>query len=395
MTRRGRARRSGARAPRASKLRSKLLALASLAVLLTGAAVAALWVWARRGGASGEIVRFESTRAWSASQLASELAALGLVDEPLLFEIYAVMTRAPARIASGTHLLRRGLSPAALLSRLTRSAARPIVKLTIPEGYNRFQIAERLEAREVTWQDAFLAASVDRKVLDGLGLGADSAEGYLFPATYELYVDSDAAVVLRTLAQEGSRRFRTITERHAARVRALKTEFGWDVHELVTLASIVEKEAANPSEHGPIASVFYNRLRDPAFRPRRMLQSDPTAGYGCVVSRQDIASCRDYHGTVTPLMLRDPSNPYNTYKRPGLPPGPIASPGESAFEAVIDPPETPFFFFVAGRSKRHVFSRTLTEHEQAITTEMHAPEPSPGIDASAGGVSSNEPSTAR
>jgi len=261
-----------------------------------------------------------------------------------------------------------------LLARLTRSAARPSVKLTIPEGFNRFQIAERLEAREVTGDSRFLESSRDAALLDSLGVSnADSAEGYLFPATYDLYVDSDPRSVVQTLVGEAVRRFRELSQRHPERLRELESTLGWGQHALVTLASIVEKEDANASEHGTIASVFYNRLRDPGFLPRQMLQSDPTAAYGCLLARATIPSCRDYDGTVTPPMLRDAANPYNTYKRPGLPPGPISNPGESAFGAVLDPPSTPFFFFVAGRSKRHVFSRTLSEHERAITTGT-APE---------------------
>jgi UPF0755 protein len=140
------------------------------------------------------------------------------------------------------------------------------------------------------------------------------------------------------------------------------------MHELLTLASVVEKEAADSREHGTIASVFYNRLNDPSFRPRQMLQSDPTAGYGCLLTGERLPSCRDYTGSVTAAMLRDSANAYNTYKHPGLPPGPIANPSQSAVEAVVNPPETPYFFFVAGQAKRHVFSRTLSEHERAITT---------------------------
>jgi UPF0755 protein len=99
-----------------------------------------------------------------------------------------------------------------------------------------------------------------------------------------------------------------------------------------------------------------------------MLQSDATAAYGCLIARAQIDTCRDYAGLVTPAMLRDANNPYNTYKHPGLPPGPIANPSESAILSVLDPPETPYFFFVAGTAKRHVFSRTLSEHERAIAT---------------------------
>ncbi len=333
-------------------------------------AAGALWLWAERTGPAGEPLSLVLANGSRVSDVAGELHARGLVEDAQLFTLYAWSRRGTSALAGGPHLLRRGLAPSELLARLSRSSARPIVKVAIPEGYNRFQIAERLEAREVTARAAFLEATTNTALLGSLGVAADSAEGYLFPATYELYVDSDPSKVVSTLVSEALRRFGAIAARHPAQLAELGATLGWGTPELVTLASIVEKEAADASEHGTIASVFYNRLRDPGFLPRRMLQSDPTASYGCIAAPVPIPSCRDFAGAVTPSMLRDAANPYNTYKRPGLPPGPIANPSESAFEAVIAPPHTPFFFFVAGRSKRHVFSRTLSEHQQAIAGDV-------------------------
>lgn len=370
MTRSARSRSGSGSSRRRRRGAAKVLAFAALTVILAGVAGGLLWSWARRAGPAGELVKFDIAPGAELSFVASELETEGLLSEPRWFELYARVTRGPARPAPGRHLLRRGLSPAELLARITRSAARPIAKVTIVEGYNRFQVAERLEAREVTVREAFLAASADRGLLDSLGLDVESAEGYLFPATYELYVDSDASHVVRVLVQEALGRFRAVAERHPDQVEARQHELDWGLHELLTLASIVEKEAADASEHGAIASVFYNRLRDPSFRPKRMLQSDPTAGYGCLLARDALESCRGYDGSVTAPMLRDSTNSYNTYKRPGLPPGPIANPSESAFEAALNPPGTPFYFFVAGRSKRHVFSRTLSEHQRAISSEL-------------------------
>src|SRR5262249_6208505 len=131
------------------------------------------------------------------------------------------------------------------------------------------------------------------------------------------------------------------------------------------LASVVEKEAARSDELPIIASVFFNRLNDPDFQPLRMLQSDPTAGYGCV-ALPSIESCKGFTGRVTPAILRDPGNPYNTYRHPGLPPGLIPNPGLAAIEAVLVPAKTDYLFFVAQGDGRHAFSRTLGEHEAAI-----------------------------
>jgi UPF0755 protein len=291
-----------------------------------------------------------------------------LLDDPALFEAYVVVTGSMPRLKPGQHLLRQGLSPADLVARLTRSSLRPVVKVTIPEGYNRFQIAERLEKLEVSSAEAFLIATTDDARLRELGIAADSAEGYLFPATYELFVDHDPDLVATTLVRETKKRLQRLFQQNPGRLEELRRREGWGEREVLNLAAIIEKEAADSREHGNIASVFYNRLNDPSFRPKRMLQSDATAGYGSLNARAEIETCQDYAGLVTPAMLRDVTNPYNTYKHPGLPPGPIANPSESAILSVLNPPDTPYFFFVAGAAKRHVFSRTLSEHDHAIVT---------------------------
>lgn len=354
--------------------RRRLVALFVFALLLALAATGGLWSWSHRAGRVGEPVAFGVSAGATPSELSAQLEQAGFVDDAWLFRLYLTLTNRAAKVRPGEHLLRRGLSPAALAARLSRSGARPIVKFTIVEGYHRFMVARRLEALDISFEAAFLAASVDAEKLELLGISAPSAEGYLFPATYELYVDSDPAVVLRTFALETKRRHEAIAKRYTDELARHLRERGWGMHELLTLASVVEKEAADGREHGLIASVFYNRLKDPSFLPRRMLQSDPTAGYGCLLAGDTLESCRGYNGKVTPAMLRDASNPYNTYRHPGLPPGPIGSPSQSAIEAVIDPPQSPYFFFVAVQSKRHVFSRTLSEHERAIASGARPPE---------------------
>jgi UPF0755 protein len=348
----------------------RVLAGIGLAGLFVATAFGGLWFWSRRTGERGGGVSLTLESGMGARELRIELERAGLLDEPGLFEAFVVVTRASVRVEPGPHLLRQGLSPAELVARLTRSSSRPVVKVTIPEGFNRFQIAERLEKLEVASSRAFLAASTDGALLGELGIAADSAEGYLFPATYELFVDSRPDQIANTLIREAKKRLQRLFERNPGRLEELQQREGWGEREVLNLASIIEKEAADRGEHGNIASVFYNRLNDPSFRPKRMLQSDATAAYGCLIARAQIDTCRDYAGLVTPAMLRDATNPYNTYKHAGLPPGPIANPSESAILSVLDPPDTPYFFFVAGVAKRHVFSRTLSEHERAIATGM-------------------------
>ena len=365
MTRSSRSRKP--RGPRQRRWARRLWASAGLGLLGLLVLGSALWSWSRRNGLLGEPIEVQIESGQGALELSRALASVGVVERPLWFSLYLRLTRTGGAVVPGVHLLRPGLAPAALAARLTRSRSRPSTKLTIPEGFNQFQIAERLLDREIAPRAAFLAASRDRELLAELGIRAASAEGYLFPATYDLYLDSDPALVVRTLVRETFKRFDAIAGRYPERVQARQSESGWGMAEFITLASIVEKEAGAPEEDGKIASVFYNRLRDETFRPRQMLQSDPTAGYGCLLEPERTETCRTYAGIVTPAMLRDAANLYNTYKHPGLPPGPISNPSESALQAVIDPPDTPYFFFVAGPAKRHIFSRTFSEHERVIT----------------------------
>jgi UPF0755 protein len=136
---------------------------------------------------------------------------------------------------------------------------------------------------------------------------------------------------------------------------------GWNRRQIVTLASMVEKEAAKDEERPIIASVFLNRLTDPTFTPK-LLQCDPTAAYGCLVS--DAPTCMTFT-KITHDVLQDAKNPYNTYKHEGLPPGPIANPGSKSMEAVLRPATTKYLYFVAKGGGLHTFSETYAEHQKA------------------------------
>jgi UPF0755 protein len=143
------------------------------------------------------------------------------------------------------------------------------------------------------------------------------------------------------------------------------TSASLDVRQLVTLASMVEKEAVADDERPLIASVFLNRLRDPAFKPRR-LECDPTASYGCLVAPEKAASCAGFTGKATAAIEHDPDNPYSTYTHEGLPPGPITNPGAKSLEAAMAPASTHYLFFVARGDGRSTFSETREAHERAV-----------------------------
>jgi UPF0755 protein len=239
------------------------------------------------------------------------------------------------------------------------------VRVVIPEGFSRYDIARRFERWGLCAREAFLRESADPALLSEHAIAGDSAEGFLFPDTYRLHDAMGARELVRRLLRTGEQRLRPLLQAHAARVEALRVELGLGVREIVTLASIVEKEAAVPAEQPIIAGVFLNRLRDPEFRPNR-LQADPTVAYGCVRD-PELVACRGFDGRrVTRAMLADADNPYNTYRHAGLPPGPIANPGRSALLAVLQPAQHGYYYFVARGDGRHAFSATLEEHNRAV-----------------------------
>jgi UPF0755 protein len=309
----------------------------------------------------------------SPDALAERLAAAGLVAHPRLFAVYLRLTGGAASAARGAHLLSDDLSPREIVARLERSPFAGRARVTFPEGWTRFDMAKRLEQAGVCSQRGFLDASADPSLLRELRLeGAPSAEGFLFPATYDLAKDSDPREIVRRMKGEFDRRWSLAEARHGSSLNDLGASLGWGMRQIVTLASMVEKEAVVDEERPLIASVFVNRLRDPAFTPK-LLQCDPTAGYGCLVTPESIPSCAGFTGKITHDLVADPENPYNTYKHEGLPPGPIANPGLKSLEAAMAPPATRWLYFVARGGGRSTFSETYGAHASAVRGAMGKP----------------------
>jgi len=352
--------------PRRFQLTVLLVGLVSLALL----PVVAILFWATRPGPGSErrvATAFEGGE--DAGLTAARLDELGLISSPRLFALYFEWFAPGVSVQPGPHLLRTGLTPRQLVQRLGRLPSRDISRVTLPEGYNFLQVAQRLDQKEVCTAAELERAARDTGLLQELGVRAESAEGYLFPATYELFVNTDPRQAVRQMVQETRKRLARLDARLGGPMAKLAQDRGWTEHEVLTLASIVEREARVPEDRPLIAGVFYNRLDDSNFRPLRTLQSDATAAYGCAVDPARAPSCANYRGRVTPEMLRDPKNPYNTYRIAGLPKGPIGSPGEGALEAVLAPAKTDYLYFVADGSGRHRFSRTFEEHRRAITAK--------------------------
>ncbi len=320
-----------------------------------------------RGPGVGRDVELDLPGDESPDALSDRLATAGVVAHPRLFAVYLRLTGGAAHAVRGAHLLTDDLTPRELVARIDRTALAGHARVTFPEGWTRFDIGRRLQQAHVCTQRAFLDASADPSMLADLRVDATSAEGFLFPATYELPLDADAKDVVRRMKIEFDKRWSAAEARHGSSINDLGDSLGWGMRQIVTLASMVEKEAVADDERALIASVFVNRLRDPTFTPK-LLQCDPTAAYGCLVMPAQIPSCASFTGKITHDLVADAANPYNTYKHEGLPPGPIANPGMKSLEAAMAPAITKWLYFVAHANKdgRSTFSESYAAHTSAV-----------------------------
>ncbi len=274
--------------------------------------------------------------------IAQNLYAEGLLTNTRLLSLWARLSGRDRGIKTGEYLFTSPLSPLALLDRLEHgSILRQAV--TIPEGLTFAQIAVLLEKKGLGAAESFLCLNADPQFLARWGLPANSLEGYVYPATYQFSVYASAEEILGTMIARFYAALDVEMYRRAA-------ELGLSLHELVTFASLVEKETGAAVERPLVAAVFHNRLRKGI-----RLQCDPTVIYGI----------KDFDGNITRRHLRTPS-PYNTYVIRGLPRGPIANPGLAALQATLYPTENDYLYFVARGDGTHQFSTSLAEHKRAV-----------------------------
>ena len=272
---------------------------------------------------------------------ADSLESAGVLRSPRLFRMYASVTGRDRDIKAGTYLLEPGLSWNELIQALT--AGRGIEQsLTVPEGRALREIVPMLAEGIGAPVESLWAAARDSAARRRLRIPTPNLEGYLFPDTYRFMYGTSAREAVRDMV----RRFEEVWE-PAWDARA--AELGLSRHNVVTLASIVEKEARLAEERPVIAAVYHNRLRQ-----GMPLQADPTVQYAIGEHR-------------TRVMYRDLKidSPYNTYRNRGLPPGPIASPGRASIEAALFPANVPYRYFVAHPDGHHEFRVTFEEHTAA------------------------------
>ncbi|MBW2276107.1 MAG: endolytic transglycosylase MltG [Deltaproteobacteria bacterium] len=307
------------------------------------------------GPGDGETVEVEVPQGVGPAQLAELLAAKGALADRGKFRIWLRLTGKLSGVRAGVFELRDDMTPAEVIAVISGRGAKHGIRITIPEGFTVNQIAETLEDAGIVAIENFWVAAGSERLLSELGVPAKSVEGYLFPDTYFFDRKTSAEEIVRRMHQNFRDKLATIDQKPGA-----------DLREAVILASIVQAEARVVDEMGTIAGVYTNRLASPRF-PTRLLQADPTVAYGCEPGVTPRAkSCDGFTGTLTRRQLDDRQNPYNTYKHPGLPPGPICTPGLDALRAAFAPADVPYFYFVARKDGRHQFSETLDEHHAAV-----------------------------
>jgi UPF0755 protein len=288
---------------------------------------------------------------WSSHRIAAELKNAGVIRSADAFLLlHGVRMR---RLKAGEYLFDRPENAIEVYERLARGDIY-FHNVVVPEGFNMFDIAAAVQSAGLgNAQDFLKVAQNDVSLIQDLDPQAKSLEGYLFPDTYRFTRTQS----MQDIAGEMVRRFR-----QKARALELAVPGGApnpDLHRIVTMASIVEKETAAPEERATVAGVYYNRLQR-----RIALQADPSVIYAALLAGR-------YTGEIRRSDL-DANSPYNTYKFPGLPPGPICNPGEASLKAAIHPASTNYLYFVSDNNGHHRFAATLDQHEKNVLAYRRA-----------------------
>ena len=265
-----------------------------------------------------------------------------VIENSTKFILIARIKGYDKRLKAGEYTLSAAMTPLQLLDIMVRGAVK-LYKLTIPEGYNLHQIAELVDAAKLDTKTAFIQTATDSARVRSKGLAGETFEGYLFPDTYFFPKEVSSDRIIEAMVK----RFWSV---FVPEWQARAQDLGMTIHQVVTLASIIEKETGAAFERPIISSVFHNRLKK-----KMRLESDPTVIYGI----------QNFDGNLTKKHLTT-RTPYNTYKIKGLPIGPIANPGHASLEAALYPDDTKYIYFVSRKDSTHQFSTNLKQHNRAV-----------------------------
>lgn len=312
-------------------------------VIVSAAMVTDLWLYANRPTSENtDTVLIQVNTGQPFKITTDNLYAQGLIHSPFRFKLIARFKGYDKKLQAGEYLLAGSMTPLDILEKLKNGEVR-LYKLTIPEGFNIYQIAELIEEAGFANKADFIKVATDAALARQKLVHADTFEGYLFPETYFFPKNISIQKIITTMVDRFWSVFRPEWKKQAQ-------VCGFTVHQVVTLASIIEKETGAPFERPIISSVFHNRLKK-----KMRLESDPTVIYGI----------KDFDGNLTRKHLTTPT-PYNTYRLKGLPAGPIANPGQASLEAAFFPTDTAYIYFVSKKDSTHQFSTNLIDHNKAV-----------------------------
>lgn len=321
-----------------------LVALISLFAVSSGLVLFRFWLFLRLPGNTLPSVRWVEIRpGMGAMKIALLLQENGVVTDALKFRVLCRLRKSDQKLKAGEYAFSTLLTPEQVLDHLVQGRVF-LHHLTIPEGSTIRSTAKIIEDKGLAPMEEVLRLATDPTFVHSLGFQSPTLEGYLYPDTYLLPRSSTAPSILKAMVQQFWNRFPEEWKRRAS-------DLGLRVHDVVILASMVEKEAVADAERPVISAVFLNRLR-----LGMPLQSDPTAVY----------DLEGFSGPVTSAHLKRPS-PYNTYVNVGLPAGPICSPGSKSLKAVLYPEKVDYLYFVSNQDGTHHFSATLGEHNEAVS----------------------------
>jgi len=297
-----------------------------------------------RGSGSGETKNLVIARGASLRQVADLLYREEMIAYPRFFKLLLRVTGGSSRVRAGEFRFQKKMRAISALR--TLYFGEPILhRVTIPEGWTIRQIAQILVNEKLVEEKKFLSLTLNPKAAAKYKLSAPSLEGFLFPDTYTFSKIDGAEFIIDHIVQNFLRKY----ERDFKQEAVAK---GWRLEQLITLASIIEKETGAPEERELISSVFHNRLKK-----KMRLQSDPTTIYGIP----------NFDGNLRRADLTRYS-PYNTYVISGLPPGPIANPGWASIRAALNPARTNFLYFVSNNKGGHIFSETYLQHQRQVNS---------------------------
>ncbi len=327
-----------------SEKRSGFLGSSLILLAIVGAlSLATAGYFVMEGSASGPAKDILIPRGSTIGRISERLAKEGVIKRPGMFRLLLRMTNGEHRVRAGEFRFRESMRPMDAL--YTLYEGEPIVHaVTVPEGWNVRQIADIVQKAGVGDAKKFASLGLSKEMASKLKVNADSLEGFLFPDTYSFSLIDGEERILETMVRRFQSKF---TEEYKKKAAIM----GFTPLELITLASIIEKETGVPTERKIISAVFHNRLKK-----KMRLQSDPTTIYGI----------KDFNGNLTKAHLLE-MTPYNTYRIKALPPGPICNPGWDAILAALDPANEEYLYFVANGQGSHLFSKTYKEHNDYVT----------------------------